>query len=325
MILSRYDGSKEHGRILTKNLYKKYIKNIETIDDLPIAIRKRLIKDYITGGYSHQKRVDAGDGTIKYLFNNETGLKFESVFMPGTKRNTLCISTQAGCKMGCKFCMTGKLGFIGNLTKTDIINQLYSLPERALVNRIVFMGMGEPLDNLDEVKKSVNILTANWGFAFGKANITLSSAGLIASVEKFLAEPFCNLAISLNSPFPEERKLMMPIEQTNPIHKVVKLIRLNPLPKPLRVSFEYVGIGQTNLTEEHAVAVGVLLKGIKCHVNIIPLNNQSDSQYSIPNPIEIKKFIGHLNKNEVLASLRMSRGQDVGGACGQLAYNSYSC
>jgi len=322
LVIKKFGGTKEHARILANYLYKKKSTNLNSIKEIPLDIRKKLAVKYSTGHYPYQESVASMDGTIKYLFKNTQGLFFETAYMPGDKRNTLCISTQSGCKMGCTFCMTGKLGYYGNLKSKDIINQILSIPERDKVNRIVLMGMGEPLDNFKEVKKALKILNANWGFAFGKAKITLSTIGIHSQLEKFLAEPLCNLALSLNSPFSTERANLMPIEHTDPISNIIELIRKNPLPRPLRVSFEYVALGNTNISKKHAKEIGQMLKGIPCHLNLIPLNSVN-SIYSRPNQKEMNRFVKDLNGFDVLVSIRESRGQDIGAACGQLAYTNY--
>ena len=260
-------------------------------------------------------------GRETFLFQNYQGQQFESVFMPSTKRNTLCISTQSGCRMGCDFCLTGKIDFKGNLLAQDILNQYFSIPDQEKINRIVIMGMGEPFDNFTEVKKAVEILTAEWGVAFGAANITLSTVGLHEPLRQFLENPFCNLAISLNNPFSEERKSLMPIESTNPIAKVVNLIKAKPLKKPLRVSFEYVALSGINTDEKYAKAIAELLDGIKYHLNIICWNSHNGSKFKSPSELELNVFISCLNKHGVLTSVRQSRGQDIGAACGQMAGN----
>lgn len=221
--------------------------------------------------------------------------------------------------MGCRFCMTGSIGFKGNLTSRDILNQLLSIPNSKEVNRIVIMGMGEPLDNFDEVLRAIKILTADWGCAFGKTNITLSSVGILNELENFLNNPVCNLAISLHSPFHEERSNLMPIEKSNPIEEVVNLIRNNPLPKPLRVSFEYVALSGVNLSCSHALAISELLKGIPCHLNIIPWNSHENAKFNTPKDEELQLFIVQLNSLGVLTSVRKSMASEIGAACGQMA------
>jgi 23S rRNA (adenine2503-C2)-methyltransferase len=317
-IVLKLNGQGEYALAISHRIYKKDTSTLDDIVSIPLSFRKLLENSYCTGGYNPILVSESTDKTRKYLFENSKAYRFESVYMPGTKRNTLCISTQSGCRMGCGFCLTGKIGFKGNLLAQDIVNQYLSIPERKEINRIVIMGMGEPFDNFREVKKAVEILTAEWGAAFGAANITLSSVGLLETLKAFLEDPFCNLAISLNNPFRDERNSIMPIESANPIAEAVNLIKAKPLKKPLRVSFEYVALSGVNTDERHAKAIAELLDGIRCHLNIICWNNHNGSTFKSPTEPELNAFIRCLNGYGVLASIRQSRGQDIGAACGQM-------
>ena len=300
-------------------LYKKNDLNIESITTIPLVLRNKIKAQFTSGKYNPLQVKESSDGTMKYLFENKDDQQFEAVFMPGDKRNTVCISSQSGCRMGCEFCLTAKVGYKGNLSALDIINQYYSLPKQISASRIVIMGMGEPFDNFYEVKKAIKILTSQWGANFGAANITISSVGLLEPLKEFIEKPFCNLAISLNNPFSHEREKIMPIERSNPLARVVELIRNNPFHKPLRVSFEYVAIGGLNTTNKHATAIADLLNGINCHLNIIPWNRHYGVSFNSPTDIELKSFIDCLNENKILTTVRHSRGQDIGAACGQMA------
>lgn len=314
-------GRDKHAYELLKSIYKRGVFTFNEVTQIPSAIREKLNNTFNIDIYPPVCKNLSNDGTTKYLFENKNRQQFESVCMPNTKRNTLCISTQSGCRMGCKFCLTGKIDFKGNLPAIDILNQYLSIPEREKINRIVLMGMGEPFDNFAEIKKAVEILTANWGVAFGASNITLSSVGLHGPLKEFLNNPFCNLAISLNNPFSDERNLLMPIESSNPIAKTVEIIKANPLKKPLRVSFEYVALSGLNISEKYALGIAQLLTGIKCHLNIIPWNYHNESSFIAPTNIELNAFINCLNKIGILTTIRQSRGQDIGAACGQMAGN----
>ncbi len=320
-IVQSLNGRADQAIAISKWLYKKNEFSFDLIKSIPNALRKSLDLSYSIGKYPPSLVTVSKDKTRKYLFCNDKGQQFESVFMPSAKRNTLCISSQSGCRMGCKFCLTGKIGFKGNLSALDIVNQFYSLPDYKEVNRLVIMGMGEPFDNFTEVKKAVEIFTSQWGMAFGASNITISTVGLLDPLKQFLEKPFCNLAISLNNPISVERKELMPIENTNPISKIIDLIKQSPLKKPLRLSFEYVALGGVNLSEQHASAIADLLKGINYHLNIICWNSHNGSSYNAPNELELNSFISCLDKNGVLSSVRQSRGQEIGAACGQMAGN----
>jgi 23S rRNA (adenine2503-C2)-methyltransferase len=312
-------GSPDHARRVAYWIYSQRVPNPLAMNNIPLSLRRALNNDFEIGTYPWRQRAESNDGTVRYLFENSIGQRFEAVFMPGPKRNTLCISTQSGCRMGCAFCLTGSIGFNGNLQALDIVNQLHGIPEGKMVNRLVIMGMGEPFDNLLEVRKAVGIFTAGWGYALGKANITLSTVGVLERIDAFLGDPFCNLAISLHSPFADERARLMPIEKSNPIRSIIEAIRSNPLRKPLRVSFEYIALGGVNTTDRHAEAVAELLRGINCHLNIIPWNAHEGSAFTTPATEELTEFIRNLNRYGVLTTIRQSRGKDIKAACGQMA------
>lgn len=312
-------GTTQHVRHVCRYLYRSSVWGFDQMDDLPKWLRAELAVRYQLGVAIPVSFSQSADATVKYLFAVDGKGDVEAAYMPGAKRNTLCVSTQVGCRMGCSFCMTGTIGFKGNLSASHILNQLRSIPQRSLVNRLVLMGMGEPLDNWDEVKLALSILTSNMGFAFGAANITLSTVGLHGALADFLSNPPCNLAISLHSPFPNERFGIMPIERNNPITQTIEAIKQKPLPKPLRVSFEYVALGGVNTTPSHAKALGELLSGLRTHINIIPWNQHENAAYSTPHSNELQSFIEALNRSGVIASIRESRGRDIAAACGQMA------
>lgn len=318
--LRKYGFPINYGVTLAQKIYRNRIKRFSEISNVPKAIVNWLEQSFqeLYADITYESYYGA-DGSVKYLFSNAEGQVYESIYMDHGKRNTLCISSQAGCRMGCKFCLTGSMGFKGNLDAGRIVEQLLAIPESKTVNRLVIMGMGEPLDNYTEVKRALEILTAEWGVAFGKANITLSSVGIIDELEQFLQNPLCNLAISLHSPFAIERAMLMPSENSNPIEKVVDLLKRFPLHKPLRLSFEYVALSGINLTQEHARAIAELMKGLKYHLNIIPWNEHSAADFKRPTENELESFTRWLNRNGVLWTIRQSKGNDVGAACGQMA------
>jgi len=319
--LSELGFPTHYGVKLTGWIYRKRIQNYADINDIPKHILKALKDEFgEVRGHIGYERYPGTDGSVKYLFTNAQGQHYESIFMDNGKRKTLCVSTQAGCRMGCRFCMTGSIGFKGNLDAGSIVGQLLAIPESKSVNRLVIMGMGEPFDNWVEVSQALEILTSAWGVAFGRSNITLSTVGILDGLERFLMNPPCNLAISLHSPFPYERALLMPSEVKNPISRVVDTLLKHPIPKPLRLSFEYVALGGINLSEQHAKAVCELLKGLNYHINIIPWNEHSAaSEFRKPTPVELENFTRWLNQHGALWTIRQSRGNEVGAACGQMA------
>lgn len=318
-IIQELSGNSVHAQKLSRWIYRKRVSSLSQVNDIPKSTIDRLLNQFEIGIYSAIETIEGSDDSVKFLYQNKENQLFESVLMKSDKRTTLCVSSQSGCRMGCKFCMTGSIGFKGNLKARDIVNQLLAVPNSKSINRIVIMGMGEPFDNSEEVLKSLQILTADWGCAFGKSKITLSSVGILNELEVFLKNPACNLAISLHSPFPVERQELMPIERTNPIKEVISLIKNHPLPKPLRISFEYVALGGINLTDKHAMAIAELLEGIQCHLNIIPWNSHENAQYNSPKKEELQKFILQLNSLGILTPIRKSMAAEIGAACGQMA------
>lgn len=312
----------EEAKKLAYYLYRKSARSFMEMEALPKALRAILDERYTISLHPPIKAEFSEDGTKKYLFKTEKGNLIEAAYMPGAKRNTLCISTQAGCRMGCSFCLTGTIGFHENLSVNEILNQLISLPERGNVNRIVFMGMGEPLDNFENVRKSLEILTANWGMAFGAANITVSTVGIPAPLEELFSLGLCNIAISLHSPFSEERMGLMPIEKRHPIAKTLTLARELSLPKTLRLSFEYILLNGVNDSPAHAFELAKILAGIKCHVNLIPLNGHQSTTLASPTTKQAHDFQRQLNTLGIGTTLRTSRGGDISAACGQFSASS---
>jgi 23S rRNA (adenine2503-C2)-methyltransferase len=239
--------------------------------------------------------------------------------IPDADRKTLCVSSQAGCKMGCKFCMTGRQGFHGSLSAADILSQFFGIDEAAELTNTVFMGMGEPLDNWEEVKRAIEVLTADWGFAWSPKRITLSTIGVLPNLKRFLDECKCHLAVSLHDPFPEERLALMPVEKAYPIRDVVDLIRRYDFTGQRRVSFEYTMFAGLNDTPRYADALARLLQGLECRVNLIRFHAIPDSPFQTSSPAAIAAFLERLNRAGITATLRASRGEDIFAACGLLA------
>ena len=196
----------------------------------------------------------------------------DAAFIPDGERATLCLSGQVGCRMGCRFCMTGRQGFQGNLTAGEIVNQYRSLPERERITNIVYMGMGEPLDNLANVLASLDILTADWGYGLAPRRITVSTVGVLPALEEFLERSACHLAVSLHSPFDEERRRLMPVEGLHPLAAVLDTLRRVAVPRRRRVSFEVIMFDGVNDTPRHAREMVRILDGIRCRVNLIPFH-----------------------------------------------------
>lgn len=221
-------------------LYGKKVASIDEMTNLSLKHRELLKDIYEVGGEAPVDAMRSVDGTVKYLYRVGEGHYVEAVYIPEEDRATLCVSSQVGCKMNCKFCMTGKQGFTGNLTAGQIINQINSLPERDKLTNVVMMGMGEPLDNLDEVLKALEVMTASYGYGWSPKRVTLSSVGLRKGLQRFVEESDCHLAISLHSPVPQQRRELMPAEKAFSITEIVELLRNYDFSKQRRLSFEYI-------------------------------------------------------------------------------------
>ena len=243
----------------------------------------------------------------------------ESVMIPEEDRKTLCVSSQAGCKMGCKFCMTGRHGFHGQLDAADILNQFLSIDEAGELTNTVFMGMGEPLDNYDAVCRAIEVLTAPWGFAWSPKRITVSTIGVLPTLKRYLDEQRCHLAVSLHNPFPEERLQMMPAQKAWDIKQVLELIRQYDFSGQRRVSFEYTMFKGFNDDKRHADALIRLLRGLECRVNLIRFHKIPDFPYDCATDAAMEAFRDRLNNHQVLCTIRSSRGEDILAACGMLA------
>jgi 23S rRNA (adenine2503-C2)-methyltransferase len=260
-----------------------------------------------------------GDGTKKYLFKTFGGNYIETAMIPERNRVTVCVSSQAGCKMGCLFCMTARQGFQGNLTAGEIINQVKSIEEAGQVSNVVFMGMGEPMDNLEEVLKSLEILTSDWGFAMSPRRITVSTIGIIPAMARFLEESEAHLAVSLHTPFNTERQKIMPVQAKYPIESIVTEIRKWDFGRQRRVSFEYILFEGFNDSPLHVKELSKLLDGLKCRINLIRYHPIPGSSLKSPGEETIQNFKDLLNSKGILTTIRASRGQDINAACGLLS------
>lgn len=273
-----------------------------------------------TVGLTKPERVsESADGTKKYLFPVANTRYVEAAYIPDDDRATLCVSSQSGCKMGCLFCMTAKQGFQGNLTAGEILNQLRSIPEFINVTNIVYMGMGEPLDNLDNVLKSLEILTSKWGMGWSTKRITVSTIGLIPAMKQFLEKTNCHLAISLHTPFDDERRMLMPIQNVYPISDVIAELKNYRFTDHRRVSFEYIMFDGLNDTPRHVKELVRLLNGLTCRINLIRFHPIPDSPLRTSPDERIIQFRDSLTAKGIFTTIRASRGQDIQAACGLLS------
>ena len=309
-------------------IYQRHVKSIDEMTNLSKQNRERLAAEYCVGVMEPLDCQRSKDGTIKYLFpvrcsNVATsptapGMFVETVFIPDQDRGTICVSCQVGCKMNCLFCQTGKQGFEGNLTAADILNQIYSLPERNRLTNIVFMGQGEPMDNLDNVLRATQILTAPDGYAWSPKRITVSSVGVRTKLKRFLDESLCHIAISMHSPIHEQRRQLMPAEQAMPIADVVALLRQYDFTHQRRCSFEYICFGGLNDTPLHAREIVKLVEGLECRVNLIRFHPIPGVNLPGADEKRMESLRDYLTAHGVFTTIRASRGQDIFAACGLL-------
>lgn len=301
-------------------IYHKHVRTIDAMTNISAHNRERLAELYVIGCSEPTACQRSSDGTVKYLYQTLKGDYIETVFIPDADRATLCVSSQVGCKMNCRFCMTGKQGFSGNLTVADILNQIYSLPERERLTNVVFMGQGEPFDNIDAVLRATELLTADYGYAWSPKRVTVSSVGLRKGLKRFLDESDCHLAISLHDPFPQERAAVMPAEKSYSITEITELLRQYDFSHQRRLSFEYIMFGGFNDSEAHARALVKLLQGLDCRINLIRF-------HQIPGVAELKgapedimvRFRDYLTRHGIFTTIRASRGEDIFAACGLLS------
>lgn len=307
------------GGQIARWLYVQHAHSIEEMTNLSKNNRARLAERYRIGCADPIDAQHSDDGTIKYLFPTVNGKFVETVYIPDNDRATLCVSCQVGCKMNCLFCQTGKQGFEGNLTTGDILNQVYSLPEREKLTNIVFMGQGEPMDNLENVLRATTILTADYGYAWSPKRITVSSVGIRGKLKRFLDESDCHVAISLHSPIAEQRAALMPAQKAMPITEVVDLLRTYDFAHQRRLSFEYIVFGGVNDSLAHAKAIVRLLKGVDCRINLIRFHPIPNIDLHGASDEKMEIFRDYLTAHGVFTTIRASRGQDIFAACGLLS------
>lgn len=318
-ICSKLGLPKFASKQITQWLYQKEINSIDDMTNLSLKNRELLSENYQLGLVPPLKVQESVDGTKKYLFPAKGNNFIETAMIPDSDRKTVCVSSQVGCKMGCLFCMTGRQGFQNNLSAGEILNQYRSIAEWSNISNLVYMGMGEPFDNLDEVLKSLEILTSEWGYGLSPKRITVSSIGIIPAMKKFLENSSCHLAISMHTPFDDERKNLMPVEQVYPIKEVIKELKSFDFGLQRRVSFEYIMFKDVNDTDAHVKELAKLLNGIRCRMNLIRFHPIPDSPLLGSSEESLMHFKEALNAKGVLTTIRSSRGQDIFAACGLLS------
>ena len=316
-------------RQLSQWLYVKHVKSIDEMTNISKQNRERLNAEYEVGALAPIDCQRSKDGTIKYLFPVETAndqkltaksqLFVETVFIPDHDRATLCVSCQVGCKMNCLFCQTGKQGWQGDLTTADILNQIYALPEIERLTNIVFMGQGEPMDNLDAVLKVCEIMTADWGFAWSPKRITVSSVGVKNKLKRFLDKSECHIAISMHSPLHEQRLQLMPAEKAMPLEDTIALLKQYDFTHQRRCSFEYICFGGLNDSPLYGREIAKLLQGLECRVNLIRFHEIPNVNLPGSDETRMEALRDYLTHHGITTTIRASRGQDIFAACGLLS------
>ena len=315
------------GKQLAQWLYEKHVGTIAEMTNISKQNRERLEQEYEVGLTPPLDCQRSKDGTVKYLFpvtadsqQPTADSRFvETVFIPDHDRATLCVSCQVGCKMNCLFCQTGKQGWQGNLTAADILNQILALPEVERLTNIVFMGQGEPMDNLDAVLRATEVLTADWGFAWSPKRITVSSVGVRGKLKRFLDESDCHIAISLHSPLHEQRQQLMSAEKAMPIEETIALLRQYDFTHQRRCSFEYICFGGLNDTPLYGREIVRLLQGLECRVNLIRFHEIPDVDLPGSDEQRMEALRDYLTRHGITTTIRASRGQDILAACGLLS------
>jgi len=300
-------------------LYKKRVSEVAEMTNIALRKREVLAAGYTVGAREPAEAAQSKDGTVKYLFEAAAGRFVEAVYIPAEERDTLCVSSQVGCRMACHFCMTGRQGLGANLTAGEIMNQILRLPEATQLTNLVFMGMGEPLDNVDEVLKALEILTSSYGVGWSPRRITVSTVGVAAPLRRFLAESECHLAVSLHSPFAEERARLMPAERACPVEEVVALLKEYDFAHRRRGAVEYILFDGVNDTMRHVKALAALLRGLPCRVNLIRFHAIPGVALRSCSAEKMIWFRDALNARGVVCTIRTSRGEDIQAACGMLS------
>ncbi len=319
VLCNRLEMPRFAAKQIARWLYDKHATTIEAMSDLSARHRALLAETYEVGLTAPEKVSISTDGTKKYLYRTSQNHFIESAYIPDGDRATLCISSQAGCRMGCRFCATGRQGLQHSLSTNEILNQIGSLPERERLTNVVFMGMGEPLDNLDSLLPALEVLTSAWGFGWSPTRITVSTAGVASRLERFLEATQVHLAVSLHNPFPHERAEIMPVEKAWPIREVVEILRRYDFTHQRRVSFEYIVMSGLNDSPRHIRELCRLLDGIKCRINLIRFHKIPGSPYFSPDDRAMIAFRDALTAKGIHTTIRTSRGEDIQAACGLLS------
>lgn len=304
---------------IARRLYVNRVRHIDEMTEISLRGRESLNARYEVGLTAPKAEARSVDGTVKCLFEGKGGRDIEAVYIPDRDRATLCVSSQAGCKMRCKFCMTGRQGYHGNLQASDILNQIFSIPGSENLTNIVFMGMGEPMDNFSAVMQAIEVLTAPWGLAWSPKRITVSTIGKMPELKRLLDETKVHVAISVHAPYPTERAELMPVEKVWHVADIMALLRDYDFAGQRRLTIEYIVWRGLNDDLRHADALARLVKGTNGRVNLIRYHSLPGSELHTATTQTMTAFRDRLNSLGITATIRTSRGEDIEAACGMLA------
>ena len=317
--LSELGKEKYRTKQILRWMYQRHVSDFGQMTDLAKSFRSQLSEKAYISSWSPEAVEVSSDGTRKYLFRLGDGESVEAVRIPMEEgRATLCISTQVGCAMACRFCMTGTFGLTRNLRPEEIVNQVCAALQDGPVSNIVLMGMGEPLNNLENVITALNILYLDDGLGYGTRRVTLSTCGLVPEIRALSRKIKVNLAVSLNATTDETRSQLMPINQRYSLNELIAACREYASDSRQRVTFEYILIGGVNDSQADAKRLVKLLHGVRCKVNLIAFNEHEGSGFKAPTETAVKGFQNYLLQRNIVATLRASKGQDISAACGQL-------
>ena len=304
-----------------KWLYQEKVKSFDEMTNLSLDLREKLKQNYTICNYNILKKQESKDGTIKYLFDVLDGNAIETVLMSYHHGYSICVSSQIGCKMGCKFCASTGINFIRSLTSGEIVEQITAVEQdqNIRISNVVFMGIGEPLDNYDNVVNAIHIINNPKGLNIGARHISVSTSGLVPKIYQLADENIqCTLSISLHATNNEKRSAMMPVNNAYPIEELIQACKDYIAKTNRRISFEYALAKDNNDNLDDAKELVKLLKGMLCHVNLIPINKIENGQYSKSTNENIMKFRDYLNDHGIVATIRRELGSDIDAACGQL-------
>ncbi len=321
-IVAKLNLENYRAKQISQWIFQKNIANIDDITNISGDIRKKLGEIAYISCLTPEKTEFSRDGSKKFLFKTTDGYGFESVLIPEKNHFTLCISTQIGCPLRCRFCLTGKKGLARNLSVAEITNQVSCALRqnnfKEKLPNLVFMGMGEPLKNYENTVKSIKIFLSPWGFNFSHRKITVSTAGIIPRIKQIGQDLPVNMAVSLNAPNDKIRNFLMPVNKKFSIEDLIKTIKIFSIPSRKRITFEYILIKNVNDSPDNARELGKLLKGIPCKINLIPFNEHPALAFRMPEEKTITAFQSELHRQHFTAPIRRSKGSDISAACGQL-------